>query len=164
MHFQFYVEKLQDLDKYKVFKNENKKAFPCSCFFVIDKVGEDAKQHFDLWLDKKIFSFQLEKAELVPSDAPLEEEPEEISLDLDFEFNDIEKMIEERMEKDNVKNKVQKYLFSIQKQKGKHYIIGTVFVSNLGMLRVKICLDDMTVLDFEKKSFFDVLKVKGKEG
>ena len=67
------------------------------------------------------------------------------------------------MEKDNVKNKIQKYLFSIQKQKGKHYIIGTVFVSNLGMLRVKICLDDMQVIDFEKKSFFDVLKVKGKD-
>lgn len=163
MNFQFYVEKLQDSEKYKDFTKENKKAFLCSCFFTIDKEGEDNKQHFDFWNEEKFYSFQLEKNELVPVEVPETNQPEEVSLDLDLDFNDIENIIEQKMEEKNIKNKIQKFLYSLQKKDGKHYLIGTVFISGLGMLRIKICIENKELLDFEKKSFFDVLKISGKK-
>lgn len=163
MNFQFYVERLQDSDKYKEFIKEHKKAFPCSCFFVLDKAGDDDKQHFDFWDEGKMFSFDLDSEMLSPVEVHDNKTPEEISLELNLDFGEIEDIIEKRMEKDDIKNKIQKYLFSLQKNKDKHYLIGTVFVSNLGMLRVKICVEDKELVEFEKKSFFDVLKIKGKD-
>ena len=92
MNFQFYVEKLNSFDEYKKFINENKKAFPCSCFFIVDFQGEDNKQHFDYFVpeDKKFFSFQLENSKLVPVEASSDKIPEKISLDLEFDFKEVE--------------------------------------------------------------------------
>ena len=65
MNFQFYVEKLKNSKDFKSFIKENKGAFLCSCFFVIDKEepGKGDKQHFDFYVPstKKAFSFILEK-------------------------------------------------------------------------------------------------------
>ena len=60
MNFQFYLEKFFSNKHFQEFKEKNKKAFPCSCFFVIDKKGKDNKQHFDYFTpeDKKLFSFK----------------------------------------------------------------------------------------------------------
>ncbi len=162
MNFQFYVEKLNSFDEYKKFINENKKAFPCSCFFIVDFQGEDNKQHFDYFVpeDKKFFSFQLENSKLVPVEASSDKIPEKISLDLEFDFKEVEDLISKRMEKEGIKNKIQKFLFSLQRKDGKHFLIGTVFISMLGLLKVTVDLEKMEIVDFEKKSFFDVMKVK----
>ena len=48
MNFQFYLEKFFANKHFQEFKEKNKKAFPCSCFFVIDKKGKDNKQHFKI--------------------------------------------------------------------------------------------------------------------
>jgi len=162
MNFQFYVEKLQESEKYNELIKKNKKAFLCSCFFVIDKTGKESQQHFDFWDGEKIKSFQLEKGEIVDVANNGDWKPTEISLDLSFDFEDIEDLVFDRIEEEKIKTTVQKYLFSLQQKDGKNFLIGTVFISNLGMLRVNIDLDEMKIVSFEKKSFFDVLKVKGK--
>jgi len=166
MNFQFYVEKLRNYKKYKLFKRDFPKAYPCSCFFVIDKEGNDNQQHFDFWVEQEnenkgsILSFKLEAGgELVPVDN-LGNIPKEISLDIDFSFDDIEKIIEEKVKEEKIKNKIQKYLFSLQEKDGKHYLIGTLFLSMMGLLKVSVNLETMKIEDFEKKSFFDVMKVK----
>ena len=46
MNFQFYLEKLYASDSFKKFKEEYELAYPCSCFFIVDKSGSDNKQHF----------------------------------------------------------------------------------------------------------------------
>ena len=69
-------------------------------------------------------------------------------------------MIEDRMQKEGIKNKVQKYLFSLQKTDEGHVLIGTVFISSLGLLKVGINLEKKEIFSFEKKSFFDVMKVR----
>jgi len=165
MNFQFYVEKLKSLENYKKFVKENSSAFVCSCFFVVDEVGKDSKQHFDFWIpeEKKMFSFQLENnGELIPVDEVGNFVPEKIELNLDFDFNYIKKIIEEKMLQEGIKNKIQKMLLSLQKKEGKHFLVGTVFISLMGMIKVSVDLDEMKLLDFEKKSFFDIMKVKKK--
>ncbi len=180
MNFQFYVEKLKASDKYKEFKKKNPDAFFCSGFFIIDLVGKDNrpsqvrsvspvnsqnKQHFDFYLKekKKIFSIQLESDQIVELEQIEKKIPSKISLDLDFDFKDIEKLIEKKIQKENIKNKIQKFLFSLQKIKGKEFLVGTVFISGLGIIKINIDLKQKKITDFEKKSFFDMMKFIGKK-
>jgi hypothetical protein len=52
-----------------------------------------------------------------------------------------------------------KLLFSLQNQEGRDHLIGTIFVSGLGMLKCSIDLQDKKIVEFEKKSFFDIMRV-----
>ena len=67
------------------------------------------------------------------------------------------------MDKKEIKSKVQKMLWSLQSKDGKNYLLGTVFISMFGLLKVSIDVSDMKLVDFEKKSFMDMLKVTGKK-
>ena len=51
-------------------------------------------------------------------------------------------------------------MFSLQNFEEMDSLICTVFISMLGMLRVNIGLSDKKITQFEKKSFFDVVKIK----
>ena len=164
MNIQFYMEKLSLSEEFKNFMKDNRDAYLCSGFFVIDKntKNPDNKQHFDYYIpsSKKMFSFQLEDGiKIVPIDTLNKEIPEKISKH-EFDFDEIEKIIEEEMEKQNVKSKIQKIILSLQNIKGRDYLICTVFISMLGILKVKINLSTEEVTEFEKKSFFDIMKVK----
>ena len=102
----------------------------------------------------------MENSKFVPVEVNSDEIPEKISLDLEFDFKEVEDLISQRMEKEGIKNKIQKFLFSLQRKDGKHFIVGTVFFSMLGLIKTNIDLEKMEIVDFEKKSFFDVMKVK----
>ena len=162
MKFQFYLEKLFVSPSFQEFITENKEAFPCSCFFAIDKEGMDNKQHMDFFVPstKKTFSFKLEeKCEMIPLEMIYEKIPEKLSMNYDFDFKEIEKMILEEMERKQIKNKIQKLLFSIQKINGKEFLIGTIFISGLALLKVNIEIAEKRITEFEKASFFEMVKI-----
>ncbi len=168
MNFRFYHEKLVNSDLYKNFIKKNPRAYPCSGFFILDreKEGSGNMVHFDFWLpkEKKMHSFRVDgKVELLPVEN-FETKPfEEISLDYDFDLEEFEKVIFERMENEKVKGKIQKLLFSFQRLKGKDFLIATVFLSNLGLLKANIRLEDRKIISFEKKSFFDMMNILKKK-
>ena len=155
----------------------NPNAFLCSCFFIIDKnennngfsqvrstlfENNQSKQHFDYYVPsmKKMFSFQIEKdCKLVPIKMLDDKIPERILGDYEIDFNKIEKIILNKMEKENIKNKIQQILLSLQSLNKKNFLVGTVFISGLGMIKIKIRVKDMKILEFEKKSFFDMVNI-----
>ena len=147
MNFQFYLEKLFASPDFRKFKQENPEAYPCSCFFAIDIEeieNPDNKQHFDYYVPgiRKMFSFQIESGcARIPIEMIGDESPKEISNNYDFELKDIEQMIGNKMQEQNITNKIQKILISLQKFEGKDFIVATVFISGLGMLKVKIDMD-----------------------
>lgn len=163
MNFQFYFEKLVSSKDFKKFITENKDAFLCSGFFAIDKNGNDNKQSLDYFVPSlnKMFSFKINDGiELVPvEDYGKEFKPEKIPDNLDFDFNYLETLIEGEMFEKKIKNKIEKLLFSLQSKDKKNYVLGTIFISGLGLLKVKIDLDGKSVVDFEKMSFFDMIKI-----
>lgn len=165
MNFQFYLEKLLSSRSFQEFIKENKEAYPCSVFFVIDLEGKDNKQHFDYFIpsEKKMFSFKLESGgEKAPVEMIDERTPEKLSLNYNFDFKDIEKIILEEMEKREIKNKIQKMLFSLQKVDNKDLLIGTIFISMMGILSIHIDAIEKKIILFEKKSFLDMLKITKK--
>ncbi len=161
MNFQFYLEKLHSSTMFKDFMKENSKAYMCSGFFTIDKEGEDNQIHFDFYIPdiKKMFSFKLEKdIEKIPVEMITKKIPLEIELNLDFNLEDVEEMIVDEMKKKDIKNKLQKIIFSLQNIKGKNFLVCTAFVSMLGLLKVHIDLEKKKIILFEKKSLLDLIK------
>ena len=161
MNLQFYLEKMHSSEVFKRFMKENPKAYLCSGFFTMDKEGRDNKRHFDFYVPKKkkIFSFKLENGvEVIPIEVMIEKIPEKLEINFDFDFEEIEKMISKKMEKQNIKNKIQKIILSLQNLDGRAFLIGTMFISMLGILKIQIDLSNMKITEFEKKSFFDMMK------
>ena len=163
MNLKFYLEKLHASEEFKKFIEKNPDAFLCSGFFIIDKIENDGKQHLDYYMPsiKKTFSFQLEnEIKLVPIEMIDEKVPAKILFDYDFDFEKIEQIILNEMIYKGIKNKLQKILLSLQNSEGKNVLVGTVFISAMGLLKVRISIPEMKIIEFEKKSFFDILKKK----
>ena len=153
MNFQFYIEKLHDSDKYKKFVKENPENYPCSAFIVIDKQGNDNKVHIDYFSPKKeeIFSFELEnKCNVIKVDRYNKDIPLRVDKDIDFDIDEVERLIYSKVEKEKIKNKVQKIILSLQNYKGQVMLTGTVFISMLGMLKINIDVDKTD----QSRSFF----------
>ncbi len=168
MKFQFYHEKLIDAEEYQNFRRENPGAFPCSGFFVLDREKEGANNqvHFDFWLPQyeKMYSFKMNGPIEFVNVENFDKRPfEELSMNYDFDLEDVEKIILERMAEDKVKGKIQKLLFSLQKLKGVDYLVITVFLNNMALLKINYDIADKKIIEFEKKSFFDMLKITGKK-
>ena len=124
--------------------------------------SDDNRAERDKSNEGKMMGIQLEDMQLVPIET-FGKVPEEISLEHDFDFDEVEKMIEVRMMKEGIKNKIQKLLFSFQHLEGEDLLVGTVFISMLGMIKVVINLKKMEMTEFERKSFFDIMKVSKKK-
>jgi len=162
MDLRFYLEKLHGSDEYQEFMLENPDAYICSGFFVMDFEKVDHQKHIDVYAPtlKKVFSFKLENGiEKVPIDTFDEKVPKKLSIDYDFNLDDIEKRIKEKMVEEKVKSKIQKILLSLQNSEGKDLLTATVFVSGLGMLKINIDPISKKITDFDKKSFFDMMKI-----
>lgn len=165
MNFQFYLEKLFASQEFEDFKKEFPNAYFCSAFLSMNKEEgnkEKDKVHVDYFDSefKKMFSFQLENGcERVPIDNISEGEFIKISDNVDFDFGEVEKMILEKMEEEKINKKIQKILLSLQSKDGKNFLLGTVFISGLGILKIQVDLEEKNIIEFEKKSFFDMLKV-----
>jgi len=163
MNSQFLLEKLKNSEEFKNFKKENPTAYLCSGFFVIDMENKETgnQYHFDFFVpeSKKTFSFELENGvKLVPLER-YEQVLEKVSLNSDFDFDEAEKIISREMEFKKISNKIQKMIFSLQNVKGKDLLLGTIFVSGFGMIKANIDLKEKKIVDFEKKSFFDMMNI-----
>jgi len=143
MKFQDIVNKLFESEDFKKFKEEKKDAFPCSGFFSIDVNEKDNKQHIDYYVpsEEKVYSFKLEAGgERVPTEFQDNQKPQKVSLNYDFDFEEMKQLILDRMSKEGMKNQIQKYLFSFQhsQEEDKDYLLGTIFISGLALLKIKI--------------------------
>jgi len=173
MNFQFYLEKLIDSKEFQNFKKENPDSFLCSGFFSIDKKSSDNQQHLDYYIPKlnKMFSFKLNQnpIEVMPvedfgfSSNEKKNKIEKISDNIDFNFEELEKIVEEKMQQEKINKKIEKILWSLQTLDKKEILIGTIFISGLGMIKVSYDLQNKKLIDFQKKSFFDFIKVMKKE-
>lgn len=168
MNIKFYLEKLKSSEEFKKFIKENPDAYLSSGFFITDKT--DAKNpgnkvHLDFYVPKceKMFSFDVkEEIKLIPL-KKFKNISGKISPECEFEFEDMEKMILDEMDKKNIKTKIQKIIFSLQNLNGKDFLIGAIFISSLGLLKVDIDISEKKITKFEKKSLFGMFKITSKK-
>ncbi len=162
MNLQHYFKQLHENTNFNNFMRENPSAYLCSGFFTIDKEANENQQHLDFFITgkDKVFSFQMENdGKMKPLEKLDKVIPEKISPDFDLDFDYIEKMIENKMKNEGMKDKIKKLIFSLQKIEQKNMLMGTIFISGFGLLKANINLENNEIIDFEKKSFFDMIKV-----
>ncbi len=162
MNLQFYEEKLESFEDFRDFILKNPDAYLCSIFLTIDKESEKNEVHFDYFIpkSKKTISFQMNsEMKMVPLENFEDKIPEKLFIESDVDFGEIEYMISQRMFKESIKNKIQKIILSINGANGKNILTGTVFISMLGLLKISIGLKEKKILDFEKKSLMDMMKI-----
>lgn len=163
MNFQFYIEKLKNSEEYKNFIKENPKAYLCSGFFIIDieKERTNDKQHLDFYIPEKeeIISFKLEKnCQKVPVEQKDIKTPFKLNENLNLDFDEIIKKINKKFEQENINKKIQQILLSLQNIKGKEFLMGTIFIARLGLVKILFDIEKNEIIEFEKKSFFDMMK------
>lgn len=162
MNLRFYEEKLESFEDFKDFILKNSNAYLCSVFLTIDEEGGRNETHFDYFVpeNKSTVSFQMNSEIKKVNLENFEDRiPEKLSIESDVDFGEIEYMISQRMFKENVKNKIQKIILSMNGTNGKDILTGTVFISMLGLLKISIDLKEKKILDFEKKSLMDMMKI-----
>lgn len=168
MNIQFYFEKLFGSEEFEKFKKENKDCYLCGGFFVIDLENlknPENKSHLDFFVPstKKMFSFNLESGITVLPVEQFDKEriPEKVKDNYKFDFEEIEEAIRKKMAEEKLNNKVQKIILTIQHSDSKDYLVCTVFISGMGILKVHFEADTRKIVLFEKKSFFDMIKMVG---
>jgi hypothetical protein len=62
------------------------------------------------------------------------------------------------MWENKVDKQIQKIMISLQNLKGEDYLACTIFISGLGILKAIINIKEKKVVDFEKKSFMDMVR------
>jgi len=163
MNSQFLFEKLESSDEYKKFIKENPKAYLCSGFFIIDmEKNPENKYHFDFYVpeSKKTFSFELENGvRLVPLERNDEKILEKVSMKNHFDFDELKEKTLNEMASNKITNKVQKMIFSLQCKDKQEVLFATIFVSGFALLKFDFDLKTKKITNFEKKSFFDMMKV-----
>ena len=165
MNSQFLIEKLENSEEYKKFMKENPSAYLCSGFFEIDLAGKNPSNqyHFDFYVPKteKTFSFQLENGiTLIPLEREGEQQIlEKVSMKNNFDFDKLKEKILIEMELKKITNKIQKMIFSLQNKDKKDFLIGTIFLSGLALLKVDIDLVENKITEIEKSSLFDMIKI-----
>jgi hypothetical protein len=95
MKFQDYYKRLIDSKEYQTFTKENKKAYPCSGLFIIDRQKGKIDVNFDYYLPdtKKIFSFRIDKQiDLVPVENVDPTVPEKLGMNYSFDLATYEKL------------------------------------------------------------------------
>jgi hypothetical protein len=84
---------------------------------------------------------------------------QEVKMDVPFDFDELQELILQEMEKQKITNKIQKMIFSLQAKDKKEVLYGTIFLTGLSLLRLSISLPEKEISEFEKKSFFDMMKI-----
>ncbi len=166
MNFQFYIEKLFDSEEFLKFKKVNPDAYLCGGFFVVDLENLknlENKSALDLFIpsSKKMFSFKMDNGIEMINVEQFDKTriPEKVPDNTEFDFEEIEDLILGKMREEKLNNKLQKIIISVQSIEKKMTLLCTCFISGMGILKIHISLDDKKIVLFEKKSFFDMMRV-----
>jgi hypothetical protein len=166
MDLKFYLEKLHSSKEFKEFIQNNKKAYLCSGFFLLDLEKDTNEIHFDYFVPKedKIFSFKINsEIKKVPIENLNKKIPKELLLNCNLNFKEIVKILSKKIEIEKIKSKMQRILLSLQNDGKKNFLIGTIFISKLGIIKMGFDIYNKKLLYFEKKNFFDMFKILKKK-
>lgn len=161
MNIQDFIIDLEGSLEFQEYKKKYPKSYLCSAFFIIDLEGTENKYHLDFYApeDESMVSFQMEDTvKQIPVERINNDIPKKLIAKSELNFYDIEQLIKKEMEKQKIKNKLQKIIIVLQNYEENDFFICTGFLSGLGLLKIHIDSKQKKIILFEKKSFFDMFK------
>lgn len=167
MKFDHYVKRVEESPEYKKFREQHKKAELCAGFFVLDyEQGKPIHQiDFIIPGKKKIATFTIQdgvKMQISPlmrGAKEMEKMPGEVKIDID----ELKGIVEDEMKNRTVTNTIKKIIAVIQYQDGKKIWKLSCITDGMGIIKAHIDDDNESILEFEKASLMDFMKMIPKD-
>ncbi|MEK6884655.1 MAG: hypothetical protein AABY22_33790 [Nanoarchaeota archaeon] len=166
MKFQDFLGKVKESEDYSKYINQNKGAYLCAGFFVLDYQGGKNQSSVDFYnpTDKKMTTFRFEdKVTAVPLDVSPEMIdknliPEKVDGEPILDLEDLKGIILDEMHNRGMTYEIQKIIVVLQHIDDRLIWNCTALLSGLVMLRTHVEDASKSVILMEKNSFFDFIK------
>jgi len=161
MKIQPYVQKLNNSQEYKEFKDKYSDAFLVAGFFVLDfEQGQNIHQiDFYIPSKKKFAAFTLDEGvNMQILDAAMDKVPEKLDMKTNIDLDALHGILEDEMKNRNMTEEIKKIIAVIQNIKGKKVWNVNCVLSGMEILKAHVEDESETVLKMEKTSFMEIMK------
>lgn len=167
MKFEHYLKRLEESPEFKKFREEHKKAYLCAGFFVLDfEAGKNMHQiDFLIPGSKKIATFivgegvQLNFSPQLKSKIKMQKIEGEVKTDLDA----LKGIVIDEMHNRTITQEIKKIIAVLQNDNGKKVWKLNCITADLGIIKAHIDDETSSILEMEKASLFDFIKMIPKQ-
>ena len=167
MKFEHYMKRLEDSDEFKKFRQEHGKAYLCAGFFVLDfEQGKNMQQiDFCIPSSRKIATFVLDNGVKLKISDPVKLKKKLSKLDKDAitDIDALKGIVHDEMLNRTVTGEIKKIIAVLQNDHGKKIWNLNCITGDMGIIRVHIDDASSSILEFEKASLFDFVKMIPKD-
>jgi hypothetical protein len=169
-------EKLEKSKEYSQFKNENKEAFFCAGFFILNFKNEVFDYSLDFRDEKELFTFKipfsednannnliLQKEPLLEGRKPLEKLYKAEVLKIKLGLEGLKSRVEAQLLEKKISNKLNELIAVIQTIEGK--LLWNITAMAEGFVIISIQIDAISgeLLKFDKRNLLDFVSIKKPE-
>ena len=162
MKIQPYIEKLNNSQAYKKFKEQYPNAFLVAGFFILDFETKQNIHQIDYYIpsEKKVAAFNLdaENVELKMMEMMTEKTPEELDIQTNIDLDALQGILDDEMKNRSMTEEIKKIIAVVQTVEGKKIWILNCILSGMEILKSHVEDDSKTVLKMEKASVLDYVK------
>ncbi|OIO40231.1 hypothetical protein CO154_02065 [Candidatus Pacearchaeota archaeon CG_4_9_14_3_um_filter_31_7] len=169
MKFSEDYKKLKESSEFNLFKQENPDAFLSGCFFVKDNEAKIETRQIDFFMlhKNKIATFTISNEIFLRIEDQIiienKRNPLEFIDGIECDFDKIEIMMNEELEKKVVDRKINKIIAVLHNYENKNLWIVTVMLNNFNMLKLKVDADNGEILESKVSNLFDMVRIEKKE-
>lgn len=166
------LKNLEKSEAFKDFRKENKDAFLCAAFLIMNIKQGNSENSLDFRDNRTIFSFKLaekevilQKEEIISNQKPLERIDEKNLGKLKTDAEDLQKIVEKEMTANKITGSLDEIIAVLQSEEdGKALVWAlTCICESFTILSIKIDALSGKILKFEKKNLLDFVSVKKPE-
>ena len=166
MKFEHYVKRLEDSSEYKKFREEHKKAYLCAGFFVLDFESNKDVHQIDFLIpgNKKIATFTLQDGIQLKISEPMKKaknklEKLELKEETNTDIDALKGIVHDEMLNRTVTGEIKKIIAVLQNKDNRKIWNLNCITADMGILKVHIDDKTSSVIEFEKASLFDFMKM-----
>ena len=164
MKLSHYLKRVEESAEYQKFRQEHKKAYLSAGFFVLDYETNKHMHQIDFFIPttKKVVTFKLEDGVSMHKSEQalkLKKKPEEIKGESNLDLEALKGIVHDEMMNRMVTQEVKKIIAVLQQEQGKKVWRLSCITGDLGIIKVNVDDEKGAVLEFEKASLFDMMKV-----
>jgi len=162
-----FINKIETSKEFSDFKKKNPNAPLCAGFFVLDLGRGKSTYQLDYYLpNKKVETFDIDGKKIVrkTSQHGLKKIPSKIEGDVNIDLDMLKGLVEDEMKNRGVTEKVSKIIAVLQKMGKEKVWMLNCMTPSMNIIKVHIADSDESILEFEKFSLMDMMKVVGQGG
>jgi len=167
MQFYELLNKLNSSQTFKDFEERNPKAFFCAGFFILNFKANIFDYSLDYRDQENLFSFKIaEDKEVVINKEPIIKnmpQMEKINCDVQIDIEDLKNIVNQNLQKNNIKNKLEEIIAVLQSYQGNKIWNLTCICESFAIINMHINPENGQVIKFEKKNLLDFASFKKKQ-